>query len=143
MEKEKEKEKQNGRHHAKTLICALNLLSRDLPLPPHILNSVSSIYRNHVTSSLFFFSLFSLLSFIANLVLGFAVCFLLRALLFCLYVCMRLEFRALSSYLATRLLSVQNVDFLFGSVVLVFNSILCYGLPSRALLLSFASRLFV
>ncbi|KAH1190945.1 putative ATP-dependent DNA helicase CHR12 [Glycine max] len=32
--------------HAKTLICALNLLSRDLPLPPHILNSVSSIYRN-------------------------------------------------------------------------------------------------
>ncbi|KAK7357506.1 hypothetical protein VNO80_16794 [Phaseolus coccineus] len=44
---EKEKEKQNERHHAKTLICALNLLSRDLPLPPHILNSVSSIYRNH------------------------------------------------------------------------------------------------
>ncbi|KAL5139901.1 putative ATP-dependent DNA helicase CHR12 [Glycine soja] len=33
--------------HAKTLICALNLLSRDLPLPPHILNSVSSIYRNN------------------------------------------------------------------------------------------------
>lgn len=52
---EKEKEKQNERHHAKTLICALNLLSRDLPLPPHILNSVSSIYRNHVTFS---FSLF-------------------------------------------------------------------------------------
>ncbi|XP_020235666.1 probable ATP-dependent DNA helicase CHR12 isoform X1 [Cajanus cajan] len=41
-----EKEKVNE-HHAKTLICALNLLSRDLPLPPHILNSVSSIYRLH------------------------------------------------------------------------------------------------
>ncbi|RDX84282.1 putative ATP-dependent DNA helicase CHR12, partial [Mucuna pruriens] len=44
MNEEKEKENE---HHAKTLICALNLLSRDLPLPSHILNSVSSIYRNH------------------------------------------------------------------------------------------------
>ncbi|KAL8162672.1 hypothetical protein V2J09_014161 [Rumex salicifolius] len=29
----------------KTLICALNLLSRNLPLPPHVLDSVSSIYH--------------------------------------------------------------------------------------------------
>ncbi|KAK6913901.1 hypothetical protein RJ641_021222 [Dillenia turbinata] len=29
----------------KTLICALNLLSRNLPLPPHIFDSVSSIYN--------------------------------------------------------------------------------------------------
>ncbi|XP_021750382.1 probable ATP-dependent DNA helicase CHR12 [Chenopodium quinoa] len=29
----------------KTLICALNLLSRDLPLPPEVFASVSSIYR--------------------------------------------------------------------------------------------------
>ncbi|KAJ1423774.1 SNF2-related, N-terminal domain [Sesbania bispinosa] len=31
----------------KTLICALNLLSRDLPLPPHLLTSVSSIYHDN------------------------------------------------------------------------------------------------
>ncbi|KAL2922518.1 putative ATP-dependent DNA helicase CHR12 [Bienertia sinuspersici] len=31
----------------KTLICALNLLSRDLPLPPEVLESVSSIFRGH------------------------------------------------------------------------------------------------
>ena len=29
----------------KTLICALNLLSRDLPLPPEVFDSVSSIYH--------------------------------------------------------------------------------------------------
>lgn len=28
----------------KTLICALNLLSRNLPLPPHLFDAVSCIY---------------------------------------------------------------------------------------------------
>lgn len=36
-----EKEQQ----HTKTLISALNFLSRDVPLPSHLLDSVSSIYR--------------------------------------------------------------------------------------------------
>ncbi|MED6210150.1 putative ATP-dependent DNA helicase chr12 [Stylosanthes scabra] len=36
--------------HAKTLICALNFLSRDLPLPPHLLTSVSTIYHDHPSS---------------------------------------------------------------------------------------------
>ena len=30
---------------AKTLICALNLISRNLPLPPDVFNAVSSIYH--------------------------------------------------------------------------------------------------
>lgn len=30
---------------AKTLICALNLISRNLPLPPDVFNAVSSIYQ--------------------------------------------------------------------------------------------------
>ena len=29
----------------KTLICAVNLLSRNLPLPPHLFDAVSSIYN--------------------------------------------------------------------------------------------------
>lgn len=29
----------------KTLICALNLLSRNLPLPPHLFHAVSYIYH--------------------------------------------------------------------------------------------------
>ncbi|XLR45106.1 hypothetical protein S83_029766 [Arachis hypogaea] len=36
--------------HATTLICALNFLSRDLPLPPHLLSSVSTIYHSHPSS---------------------------------------------------------------------------------------------
>ncbi|MED6157149.1 putative ATP-dependent DNA helicase chr12 [Stylosanthes scabra] len=36
--------------HAKTLICALNFLSRDLPLPPHLLTSVFTIYHDHPSS---------------------------------------------------------------------------------------------
>lgn len=31
---------------AKTLICALNLISRNLPLPPDVFNAVSSIYHS-------------------------------------------------------------------------------------------------
>lgn len=30
----------------KTLICALNFLSRNLPLPPHVFDAVSSIYHS-------------------------------------------------------------------------------------------------
>ncbi|XP_057424188.1 probable ATP-dependent DNA helicase CHR12 isoform X2 [Lotus japonicus] len=40
-------EEEDKKEHAKTLICALNLLSRDLPLPSHLLTSVSSIYHNN------------------------------------------------------------------------------------------------
>lgn len=49
-----EKEQQ----HTKTLISALNFLSRDVPLPSHLLDSVSSIYRliNNVNVMLLFFS---------------------------------------------------------------------------------------
>ncbi|CAJ2630299.1 unnamed protein product [Trifolium pratense] len=38
-----EEKKQN---HTKTLIAALNFLSRDVPLPSHLINSVSSIYHH-------------------------------------------------------------------------------------------------
>lgn len=31
---------------AKTLICALNFLSRNLPLPQHVYDAVSSIYQD-------------------------------------------------------------------------------------------------
>ncbi|KAK7280168.1 hypothetical protein RJT34_25230 [Clitoria ternatea] len=40
-----DQEKKEKETKAKTLICALNLLSRDLPLPSHLLSSVSSIYH--------------------------------------------------------------------------------------------------
>ena len=33
-------------HKTKTLICALNLISRNLPLPPDLLDTVSSIYHD-------------------------------------------------------------------------------------------------
>lgn len=32
---------------AKSLICALNFISRDLPLPPELFDTVSSIYYGH------------------------------------------------------------------------------------------------
>lgn len=35
-----------GIEETKTLICALNLLSRNLPLPSHILQAVSRIYSD-------------------------------------------------------------------------------------------------
>ncbi|CAL5209739.1 unnamed protein product [Lathyrus oleraceus] len=42
-----EEKSENEQQHTKTLICALNFLSRDVPLPNHILNSVSSIYHHN------------------------------------------------------------------------------------------------
>jgi len=36
----------------KSLICALNYISRDLPLPPHLFTAVSSIYHGASSSSL-------------------------------------------------------------------------------------------
>ncbi|CAI8604754.1 unnamed protein product [Vicia faba] len=41
-----EEKNENEQQDTKTLICALNFLSRDVPLPNHILNSVSSIYHH-------------------------------------------------------------------------------------------------
>lgn len=35
----------------KTLICALNLLSRNLPLPPYLFHAVSSIYHHDADDS--------------------------------------------------------------------------------------------
>ena len=37
---------------AKTLICALNLISRNLPLPGDVSDAVSSIYRQHQSDDL-------------------------------------------------------------------------------------------
>lgn len=34
----------------KTLICALNFLSRNLPLPTHLYDAVSSIYHDHLAA---------------------------------------------------------------------------------------------
>lgn len=52
-QEEKREKEMMEKENTKTLICALNFLSRDLPLPSHLLNSVSSIYHNnnHVPTS--------------------------------------------------------------------------------------------
>ncbi|GAU14882.1 hypothetical protein TSUD_46750 [Trifolium subterraneum] len=44
---DEEEKKLNQQQHTKTLIAALNFLSRDVPLPSHLLNSVSSIYHHN------------------------------------------------------------------------------------------------
>ncbi|CAN8269922.1 unnamed protein product [Cochlearia groenlandica] len=46
-----ESEEEDPLEKTKSLICALNYISRDLPLPPHLFSSVSSIYHDHRSSS--------------------------------------------------------------------------------------------
>lgn len=44
MNEERESSLDDELQSTKTLIYAVNLLSRNLPLPPHLFNAVSSIY---------------------------------------------------------------------------------------------------
>ncbi|XP_010468039.1 PREDICTED: probable ATP-dependent DNA helicase CHR12 [Camelina sativa] len=46
-----EEEEEDPVETTKSLICALNYISRDLPLPPHLFASVSSIYHGPSSSS--------------------------------------------------------------------------------------------